>query len=100
MALSYNLPGVSELRLLRDHYGESLILMEGGPDSEPYRILAEFSYENQKYAVLQSKSMEKEEHDVAIFRLVPNGDEIDLETIEDDEEWERVSELFDDMWFA
>jgi uncharacterized protein YrzB (UPF0473 family) len=98
--LSYQVYGVEEIRWLRDAYGETLILTEDGPDSEPYRILAEFTYEGRPYAVLQSKKMEKEEHDVAIFRLSRVGDLIDLETIEEDEEWEQISEVYDDMWFA
>ena len=100
MTRSYHAPGVEEIRWLRDAYGDELVLTENGNDTETYRVLAEFTYYGRPYAVLQSRAMAKAEHDVAVFRLVKSGDDISVETIEDDEEWETVSEVFDDMWFA
>ena len=101
MAFKYEAEGVEEIRWLRDAYGDELILTGDREDSEPYRVLAEFTYYGRPYAVLQSKSLERnEEQDVAIFRLVRTGGTVEVETIEDDEEWEQISEVFDEMWFA
>ena len=42
----------------------------------------------------------RREDEVELFRVTYSGDEPQLETIEDDEEWESASEAYDDLWFA
>jgi uncharacterized protein YrzB (UPF0473 family) len=86
--------------LLRNAYGDDIILYDEQGGSTVYRLLAEFVYGNYTYAVLQSEELKKEDEDVAIFRIVENAEQqYELETIEDDEEWETVSELYDEMMF-
>nr|WP_207952105.1 DUF1292 domain-containing protein [Paenibacillus turpanensis] len=82
---------------LKDSFGNEIILFDEQGESTAYRILAEFEHESLAYAVIQSKELQKE-GEVAIFRIVRNEDGApELETIEDDDEWETVSELYDEM---
>ncbi|GAA3407994.1 DUF1292 domain-containing protein [Paenibacillus hodogayensis] len=86
-------------RRLRDAYGDEIELFDEQEESVVHRILAEFRHEGALYAVLQSKQLKKEK-EVAIFKVTESGDgELTLETIEDDDEWETVSELYDEMSF-
>jgi uncharacterized protein YrzB (UPF0473 family) len=86
--------------LLRNAYGDDIILYDEQGGSTVYQLLAEFVYGNYTYAVLQSEELKKEDEDVAIFRVVESAkQQYELETIEDDEEWETVSELYDEMMF-
>jgi uncharacterized protein YrzB (UPF0473 family) len=85
--------------LLRKVYGDDIILFDEQNESTEYQLLAEFTYGNHIYAVLQSDELKKDD-EVAIFRVVESEPEqYELETIEDDEEWETVSELYDEMMF-
>lgn len=90
---------VTQSSILRNAYGDDIILYDEQNESVIHRILSEFVYGNHTYAVLQSDELKKED-DVAIFRVVQGENEqYELETIEDDEEWETVSELYDEMMF-
>ncbi|TXK79330.1 DUF1292 domain-containing protein [Paenibacillus sp. N3.4] len=85
--------------ILRKAYGDDIILFDEQNESTVYHLLKEFVYGNHTYAVLQSDELKKED-DVAVFRVILGADEqYELETIEDDEEWETVSELYDEMVF-
>jgi uncharacterized protein YrzB (UPF0473 family) len=85
--------------VLRKVYGDDIILFDEQNESTVYQLLAEFTYGNYIYAVLQSDELKKDD-EVAIFRVVESEPEqYELETIEDDEEWETVSELYDEMMF-
>ncbi|MBW5444989.1 DUF1292 domain-containing protein [Cohnella sp. CFH 77786] len=62
--------------------------------------MAELMIGGRRYAVLQSESMRKE-GDIEVFRVSEDGeDRLQLETVEDDEEWERAAEAYDDMQFG
>jgi uncharacterized protein YrzB (UPF0473 family) len=96
-AADYGQP--EQLRLLRDTYGDEIVLFDEQDESVAHRIVAEFRYNGTVYAVLQSDELRKEK-EVAIFKVsVPDEGEPELETIEDDDEWETVSELYDEMTF-
>ncbi|MDF2723937.1 MAG: hypothetical protein K0Q59_3612 [Paenibacillus sp.] len=91
--------GVEPVRYLQDAYGSEIELFDEQDESVVHRILAEFRYNGQLYAVLQSAALKKEQ-EVAIFKIAQTADGgLELETIEDDDEWETVSELYDDMTF-
>ncbi len=91
------LANVKEIRELRESFGAEIILFDEQDESTVYRILTEFQYGELPYAVLQSKEMAKE-GEVAIFRITRAEDgSLELENIEDDEEWEAVSEIYDEM---
>ena len=88
-----------QVRLLRDAYGDEIELFDEQDESIVHRILAEFRHNGATYAVLQSKELRKEK-EVAIFKIsASDNGELELETIEDDDEWETVSELYDEMSF-
>jgi uncharacterized protein YrzB (UPF0473 family) len=85
--------------ILRNAYGDDIILFDEQNESTVYHLLKEFVYGNHTYAVLQSDELKKED-DVAIFRVaIGTEQQYELETIEDDDEWETVSELYDEMVF-
>lgn len=94
---SYSLQDTKPLTLLKEAFGEEVTLEDQGMDSQPYKILAEFELEGRGYAVLQSEGMKRED-EVALFRIVLDEQgELQLEAVEDDEEWENVLELYDEM---
>ncbi|NQX61002.1 DUF1292 domain-containing protein [Paenibacillus qinlingensis] len=85
--------------VLRKTYGDDILLSDDQSESTVYQLLKEFVYENQTYAVMQSEALKKDE-EVALFRVISNDDgEYELVTIDDDDEWETVSELYDEMVF-
>lgn len=93
----YRLEDVKPLTVLKEAFGEEVVLEESGRDSAPYRILAEFSVGDESYAVLQTERMAQED-EVEIFRIGTGEDgSPELENIEDDEEWEDLVELYDEM---
>ncbi|GAB2672360.1 DUF1292 domain-containing protein [Paenibacillus thermoaerophilus] len=91
--------GTQEIRKIRDRYGNEVELVDEQDEGVPYRVLAEFRYEGREYAVLQSEAMRKD-GEVAVYRIRSEGGEPELEQIDDDDEWETVSELADEMTFA
>lgn len=94
-----NKPG-SLAQSLKALYGEEVELE--GPDGKPerFKIMAELSVFGREYAVLQSDAMRKD-GDIEVFRVEAGDDGSPLlETVEDDEEWENVSEAYDDLMFG
>jgi uncharacterized protein YrzB (UPF0473 family) len=89
---------VRQTETLRAAFGDDIILFDEQNESAAYRILAEFVHDGKGYAVLQSDAL-RQEDEVALFRVVAGDGEPELENIEDDDEWETVSELYDEMAF-
>jgi len=88
---------IKRLGLLKEAFGEEVVLDDTGNDSEAYRILAEFEVEGRAYAVLQTERMKKDE-ELALFYIVQDEQgELQLESVMDDEEWEDILELYDEM---
>lgn len=90
--------GITQIDVLRNAYGDDIILMDEQDESVVFRIVTEFEYEGRKYAVLQSDDMQKDD-EVELFRIAQKDDGYELETIDDDDEWETVSELYDELAF-
>ncbi len=85
---------------LNEAFGDFVELNAGEAVAGIYRILAELEIADARYAILQSDAMRKE-GDIEIFRIVIGSQgEPDLETVESDEEWERVAEAYDDLQFG
>ncbi|MBW7477732.1 DUF1292 domain-containing protein [Paenibacillus oenotherae] len=85
---------------LKDVYGREVELVSEEGNTEPFRIVAEFAIGETMYAGLQSDAMRKQD-EVAFFRFVISGEgEPELESIDDEEEWEVAAEAFDDLMFA
>lgn len=85
---------------LKETFGDYVELNVGEADAGTYRIMAELDVADARYAILQSEAMRKE-GDIEIFRVVIGAEgEPGLETVESDEEWERVAEAYDDLQFG
>lgn len=92
-------PHAVEVRVLRDLYGTDIVLFDEQGESTTHRIITEFELDSRIYAALQSDALRKD-HEVVLFKVtVKPGEEPELETIEDDDEWETVSEIVDDRMF-
>jgi uncharacterized protein YrzB (UPF0473 family) len=84
---------------LKGAFGSSVELVAEDGTATAYEIKAEFQVNGRNYAALQSAAMRREE-EVELFRVLHvSGQEPELESIEDDEEWEAASEAYDDLWF-
>ncbi|MEK3969243.1 DUF1292 domain-containing protein [Paenibacillus sp. FSL H7-0323] len=82
---------------LKEAYGETVELEEEQGKSSIYDIIAEFEVGDRGYAVLKSSGKDVE---YEILRIVVSSDGLpELESIMDDEEWEDISELYDEMTF-
>lgn len=96
----YEAKDALESNLLHLTFGDEVILSEDGNDSTVYQILKEFRLGEQIYAVLHSHKLSMHVEYV-LFRVIFNDlSEVTLETIEDDEEWEAVAEVYDEMTFT
>lgn len=84
---------------LKEAFGDHVELIAEDGSAKVYRIKAEFELGSVVYAALQSEDMEADD-EVEFLRVRQEGGEPQLETIEDDEEWEAVSEAYDDLQFA
>lgn len=90
---------VTQSNVLRNAYGDDIILYDEQNEAVIHRLVTEFVYGDLTYAVMQTDDLKKQD-EVAIFRVVKGEDgQYELETIEDDDEWETVSELYDEMMF-
>ncbi|WP_245247446.1 MULTISPECIES: DUF1292 domain-containing protein [unclassified Paenibacillus] len=86
-------------RQLREAYGNDIILYDEHQESVVYRIVSELILNGQGYAMLEKAKSGKED-EPEVYRVSRKDDgEMELETIEDDDEWENVSELFDEWTF-
>lgn len=82
---------------LKEAYGETVELEDEQGKSSIYDIIAEFDVGSIGYAVLKGSSKDV---DYEIMRIVSSSEGIpELESIEDDEEWEDISELYDELTF-
>lgn len=88
-----------QMNSLKNAYGHEIELVAEDGSMEQYEIKAEFQLGGQLYAALQSKQMQAED-EVELFRIIGGDQEPQLETIDDDDEWEAASEAYDDLLFA
>ncbi|SET88637.1 DUF1292 domain-containing protein [Paenibacillus sp. NFR01] len=82
---------------LKEAYGETVELEDERGKSSVYHIDAEFEVNGRGYAVLTGTGKLAEQE---ILRIVTSPDGLpELESIDDDEEWEDISELYDELTF-
>lgn len=63
-----------------------------------FQLFDIIEFEDKEYALLISADAnEEDEEEIIIMRLLQEGDEYTFETIEDDEEFERVSEYLENI---
>jgi uncharacterized protein YrzB (UPF0473 family) len=94
---SYQLKDLKPLHLLQNAFGTEIELEDGDHKPITYRILAEFSVAEKSYAVLQSVQLNRTEEIDLFYINVNEQDDLELETIMDDDEWEAVAELYDEL---
>lgn len=100
--VEYSVEDVVITTRLRDVYGDEIILTEeGGEGSSAYKLMLEFEIHDRRYAVLRSEGGKPDDAEPVVYRVTPAAEgEYEIETIEDDEEWENVSELVDEMMIS
>lgn len=92
----YQLRDVVFSNRLVEAFGNDIELTDDQGHAIVYRLLKEFQLGEQGYAVLQCDADPHGE--VEIFRISTSADGTpELETIEDDDEWENISELYDEL---
>ncbi|MCC3375617.1 DUF1292 domain-containing protein [Cohnella sp. REN36] len=92
--------GGQPVSALRARYGDEVALTSEGGGDEAFRIVAELTVDGRAYALLQSERM-RAEGDIEVFRVTADdAGEPQLETVEDDDEWEAVAEAYDDLQFG
>lgn len=81
---------------LRTAFGEYVVLEDGGRESAELRVLREFRLEERVYAVLQRQDAASD--DYSLYRVQRDADgTLALESIDDDEEWDIVAEVYDEL---
>ncbi|CAM4402023.1 DUF1292 domain-containing protein [Paenibacillus phoenicis] len=83
---------------VRDTFGPVVELEDESGNVSYYQVVEEFDVAGAAYAVLLPEDASKDE-EPEIFKIVTSGDKLELVTIDDDEEWENVSELYDELTF-
>lgn len=92
----YQLRDVVYTNRLVEAFGRDIELTDDQGHAIVYRLIKEFQVGAQGYAVLQSEADPYGE--VEILKILTGADGAPaLETIEDDEEWESISELYDEL---
>ncbi|MNC19882.1 hypothetical protein D3C75_678210 [compost metagenome] len=92
-----SLDDVKNLSILKEAFGEEVLLEDEAGASEPQRILAEFEVDGVRYAVLQSDQMKRGD-ETALYHIVTDEQgELQLAEVQDDDEWETILELYDEM---
>ncbi len=70
---------------------------ETGEESD-YELLAEATIDGQLYyAMADAEDEEAEEY--VILRVIENGNELVFESVDDDDEFEKVEDYFNDLFF-
>ncbi|NMO96780.1 DUF1292 domain-containing protein [Paenibacillus lemnae] len=94
----FSLEQVVWTQSLREAFGESVELQDEQGQKEIYDIAAEFEVDGRGYAILVQPDRKDEEYEVLRIVKSPDGS-LELATIDNDEEWENVSELYDELTF-
>lgn len=62
-----------------------------------FKLFDIVDFEGQEYALLLPPNQEPEEAEIILMKLITDGDDYLFEAIEDDEEFDRVSEYIENM---
>lgn len=97
--MSFQYPSTSPIvtETLLDTFGKHVELFTDEGEASAFEIVLEFTWGNAIYVAIQSDDM-KNEDEVEFLRVIKQGEEVELESLEDDE-WEAVSEVYDDLAF-
>ncbi|MCJ8011669.1 DUF1292 domain-containing protein [Paenibacillus sp. KQZ6P-2] len=84
--------------VLKEAFGPTVELEDEDGSTEVYDLTAEFEVSGQTYAVLQSPGEQSGEYNILKVVKAPSGN-LELATIDDDDEWESITELYDELTF-
>ncbi|AOZ91855.1 DUF1292 domain-containing protein [Paenibacillus crassostreae] len=83
---------------LKETFGPTVELEDEDGTTSVYDLTAEFVVGDESYAVLLNVDEDSDEYD--ILKIVTSAEgKLELVTIDDDEEWENIAELYDEMTF-
>lgn len=99
MTFQYPQSAPKPASVLHEHFGREIELLTDDGVEQSYHIKQEFVWGDITYVALQSETM-KAEDEVEFMRVISEQDEIELESIVDEDEWEAVSEAYDDLQFV
>ncbi|WP_316244886.1 DUF1292 domain-containing protein [Paenibacillus antibioticophila] len=82
-----------------DAFGEIVELQDETGKVSYYSVEKEFDVAGNSYAVLRNdEGRDEDEPELLKIVVLPDGG-LELVTIDDDEEWENVAELYDELTF-
>lgn len=84
--------------VLKEAFGPTVELEDEDGSISVYDLTAEFEINGQSYAVLQKPGDDSGEYDILKVASSADGN-LGLVTIDDDDEWENITELYDEMTF-
>lgn len=83
---------------LKNAFGQFVEMTDEAGHSRVLSLIAEFRLDDRAYAVLLPEGAQEPEQE--LYRIVGSEAEgWELETIEDDDEWEEVAELYDELTY-
>lgn len=89
---------IKETNLLKENLGSEITLIDEQEQEHTFHLILELISDNTHYAYFQSA--EDEEGDIEVLKVVKDEEgDFDLEYIEDEEEFESASELFDEWTY-
>ena len=82
-----------------DAFGPVVELQDEKGKVSYYNVEKEFDVAGASYAVLRSEDDDNEEEPEILKIVTSSTGDLELVTIDDDDEWENVSELYDELTF-
>ncbi len=86
-----------ELHKVREQLGDQIVLLDQQQE-ETFFVVTELALNNKHYCVLK-KTMKKDDDEEFMFIVVEQGAELSIVPIEEENEWELVSEAYDNWLF-
>lgn len=87
---------VKALTVLRDNFGDEIELFED-EDGEAYTLLAELEVRGKRYAFFQNEELKQEDEIYILQYTQDEQGQFELSTIDDDDEWEDIAEIYDEF---
>ncbi|MFD1177027.1 DUF1292 domain-containing protein [Paenibacillus puldeungensis] len=84
---------------VRDAFGPVVELQDESGQISYYGVEKEFDVGGAAYAVLRPENGSKDDEPEIMKILTSEDGALELVTIDDDDEWENVSELYDELTF-
>ncbi len=83
----------------RDENSEYIFIENEDGEDEKYEIFYEFETDEDRYILLFPADLPEDENEAEVyaFKYIEEGEFVRLETIESDEEWEMIEEVFNTL---